>query len=309
MKLLTYTIKDESKLGALWQDDQVVNLQSALLAYQNAHPNAAKLNYPNDMLSLIQNWDQSMPEVLTAFDWLTHSKDAVLQKEATHSLSQVEIEAPLSNPSKVVCVGLNYRDHCLDHHLPIPERPLLFSKFPSSITGPYGDVCWSKATSKNVDYEAELAIVIKKTCRNVRPEEALEYVAGYSVLNDISARDVQFADVQWVRGKSFDTFCPYGPYLVTADEVPDPQRLPIRLLLNDQVMQDSNTSQMIFPCDEIISYISQTSTLHPGDLIATGTPNGCGAAREPQVYLHDGDRLVVEIENIGRIENIMREVN
>ena len=175
--------------------------------------------------------------------------------------------------------------------------------------GPTEDIVWSTSLTNEVDFEAELAVVIGQTCRRVSQGDALDYVAGYTAANDVSARDVQLGDGQWVRGKSLDTFCPLGPAFVTADEIPDPQNLAIRSILNDEVMQESNTNQMIFPVDHLIAFCSQAFTLEPGDIILTGTPHGVGLGRDPKVYMNNNDLIVVEIEGIGRIENRCRADN
>jgi 2-keto-4-pentenoate hydratase/2-oxohepta-3-ene-1,7-dioic acid hydratase in catechol pathway len=221
-------------------------------------------------------------------------------------LADVTLLAPLGRPGKIVCVGLNYLDHCRETNTPIPERPLLFSKFTTTITHPGSDIIWSTSLTNEVDFEAELAVVIGRTCRRVREADALSYVAGYTAANDVSARDIQMGDGQWVRGKSLDTFCPLGPALVTADEIPDPQALTIRSLLNGRVMQDSHTREMIFSVAHLIAFCSQAFTLEPGDVLLTGTPHGVGLGRNPKVYMQDGDVIVVEVEGIGRLENRCR---
>ena len=184
----------------------------------------------------------------------------------------------------------------------IPTSPVLFSKFANAVIGP-GEPIVLPPFSTQVDYEAELAVVIGRRAQQVSVEDARSYVLGYTCANDVSARDLQFADGQWFRGKGLDTFCPLGPRLVPADEVPDPQALGIRCIVNDDVLQDSNTNQMIFNVDEIISFVSQGITLEPGDVILTGTPVGVGFARKPPVFLKDGDVVRVEIDGIGVLEN------
>jgi 2-keto-4-pentenoate hydratase/2-oxohepta-3-ene-1,7-dioic acid hydratase in catechol pathway len=226
-----------------------------------------------------------------------------LLEEIGLRLENLKLAAPIENPSKIICVGLNYRDHCEETGTPIPEKPIFFCKFPSSIIGPDQPIYWPLGSSSQVDYEAELAVVIKKTCKGISPEQAWDYIAGYTMLNDISARDAQFADGQWIRGKSFDSFCPLGPFIVTPDEVGDPDNLSIRCRLNGALMQDSNTGKMIFKLPELISYLSQTITLEPGDILSTGTPHGVGFSRKPPVYLKSGDQLEVEIENLGVLKN------
>ncbi len=204
-------------------------------------------------------------------------------------------------PQKIVCVGLNYRDHAEEQGVELPKRPLLFAKWPNTLIAD-GDPIRIPAISQNVDYEAELGVVIGRRASGVSVDDALDFVDGYVVANDVSGRDLQFSDGQWVRGKSLDTFLPVGD-LVPAAEVPDPQALPIRAILNGEVMQDSSTSNMIFGVADIVAFVSQAITLEPGDLIITGTPAGVGAFRDPKVWLQPGDEIAIEIEGVGRIAN------
>ena len=222
-------------------------------------------------------------------NWLVRSKDAYWF-------------APVPRPGKVICIGLNYRDHAAESGMPIPDRPVLFSKFSTAVIAP-GEPVVLPATSEQVDYEAELAVVIGRRARNVSADAAYEYVLGYTAFNDVTARDFQFSDGQWQRGKSCDTFAPMGQTIVTIDDIPDPHKLSIRLLLNGRVMQDSNTDQLIFSVPQLIEFISESITLEPGDVIATGTPPGVGFARKPPIFLRPGDVMEVEIEGIGGIDN------
>jgi 2,4-diketo-3-deoxy-L-fuconate hydrolase len=209
---------------------------------------------------------------------------------------------PLFRPRNVLCIGLNYKDHAAEGGVPLPEKPVVFAKLTGCITGPGAAIVLPPDT-KEVDYEAELAVVIGRKCRGVSASDALTYVAGYTCLNDVSARDFQRGDGQWVRAKSQDTFGPMGPYLVTGDDIPDPQTLPIRCVVNGTTLQDSNTDKMIFGVRELIPFISRGITLEPGDVISTGTPHGVGFARKPPIFLKAGDEVVVEIDGIGRLSN------
>jgi 2-keto-4-pentenoate hydratase/2-oxohepta-3-ene-1,7-dioic acid hydratase in catechol pathway len=223
-----------------------------------------------------------------------------------YALSDIRVEVPLRHPSKVVAIGQNYMDHCRECNAPIPTRPIVFAKFPSSLIGPTDDIQWCSELTQQVDWEAELGVVIGKAARHVPEETALDYVFGYTVINDVSARDLQGGDGQWVRGKSLDTFCPMGPGIVTADEIPNPQDLDVRCWVNGMVMQDSNTLEMIFNVRYLISFLSRAFTLNPGDVISTGTPHGVGVGRDPQIFLQDGDVVEVEVERIGRLRNVCR---
>lgn len=211
---------------------------------------------------------------------------------------------PLSieRPGKIICVGLNYSDHAEETGAEAPKEPMLFAKWPNSLTG-HGDPIVIPPEAGQVDYEAELGVVIGTTVRRASEATALDAVRGYICVNDVSARDLQFADGQWSRGKSPDTFCPVGPRLVPREEVDDPQALAIRCLVNGAVLQDSSTANMLFSVAEIIAHITRTMTLEPGDLIATGTPAGVGVFRDPKVLLKDGDEVTVEVEGLGSLTN------
>ncbi len=213
------------------------------------------------------------------------------------------LAAPLTYPSKIVAIGKNYAEHVHEFKSDIPEQPIVFAKFTTSIIGPGQTVRWDPALAGQVDYEAELAVIIGQTARHVSESSALDYVFGYTCANDISARDLQARDRQWVRSKSLDTFCPLGPWLVTADEIPNPQNLAISCRVNGQVLQQSHTGKMIFGVAYLISFLSRVFTLLPGDIILTGTPGGVGAFREPPLFLQDGDETIVEIEGLGRLVN------
>ena len=221
---------------------------------------------------------------------------------AKYPINSVKLLAPIMRPGKIIAVGLNYRDHALETKMEIPTTPIIFAKFPSSIIGPDADVMLP-ADDPQADYEAELAVVIGRRAKAVTEADARNYIAGYMPLNDVSARRWQFADKQWVRGKSCDTFCPTGPWLTTRDAVPDPHALAIRMRVNGATMQDSNTSNLIFEIPRLIAFISAAITLEPGDIIATGTPAGVGVFRKPPVFLKPGDVMEVDIEGLGMLRN------
>lgn len=219
------------------------------------------------------------------------------------ALEEATLHAPVPRPQKVIAIGLNYEDHAAETGAQIPEKPIVFAKYANTVIGP-GEPIRIPPITRQADYEAELAVVIGREAKNVSGEEALEYVFGYANANDVSARDLQFSEGgQWTRSKSLDTFCPIGPYVVTRDEVPDPQDLSIRAILNGEVVQDGHTSKMIFSVAELVSFLSKGMTLVPGDVILTGTPPGVGMAREPQLWLKDGDEVTIEIEGLGSLTN------
>ncbi len=219
-------------------------------------------------------------------------------------LAEVDLLAPVPRPGKVLCLGLNYRDHAAESGAPVPAEPVVFAKVSSSVTGPGRPIHIPEASDK-IDYEVELAFVIARPARRVTADRALDYVGGYTVLNDVSARDYQREKPggQWTLAKSFDTFCPLGPWVVTPDEVGDPQTLAIECRVSGELMQSSSTSRMIFGVAEIIEYLTRVLTLEPGDVVATGTPPGVGFARTPPRYLRDGDIVQCAIERIGTLTN------
>jgi 2-keto-4-pentenoate hydratase/2-oxohepta-3-ene-1,7-dioic acid hydratase in catechol pathway len=228
-------------------------------------------------------------------------------KRPAGTLEDLELLAPVPRPGKVVAIGRNYHEHATEEGAAPPLEPLIFAKFSTSVIGHKRPVRWDPQLTCQVDYEAELAVVIARTARRVSESNALDYVLGYTCGNDVSARDLQFGDQQWVRGKSLDTFCPLGPVLVTADEIPDPQTLRIRCLVNGEALQDANTSDMIFPVSRLVAHASAAFTLEPGDVIMTGTPPGVGAFSKPPRFLKAGDEMTVEVERIGRLVNVCEE--
>ena len=274
--------------GAITSEGSVINLSEAGAG--------AGIDVPRLSTELLADWE-----------WQRKAELAVEYAEGTgtgvYDVDDVDRLAPIRNPEKVVCVGLNYRDHAEEGDNPIPDEPVLFSKFPTAVTGPESAITWDPEYTQRVDYEAELVVAIGRETRRVSREDALDHVAGYLVGNDVSARDLQHGDGQWVRGKSLDTFAPIGPELVTADEIDDPHGLDIWAEVNGERLQDSTTANFIFGVDELVSFCSRAFTLKPGDLIFTGTPPGVGVYRDPPVLLEDGDRVTIGIEGIGELTN------
>jgi 2-keto-4-pentenoate hydratase/2-oxohepta-3-ene-1,7-dioic acid hydratase in catechol pathway len=238
-------------------------------------------------------------------DWLAFGTQGTATGRP-RPLEEVRLLAPVPRPGKIVCVGLNYRDHARETGQDIPGEPVLFSKFANSVVGPGADVVVPPEADR-IDYEAELAVVIGRRASRVTEAQALDHVAGYVCANDVSSRSLQFRSAQWLLGKAIDTFLPLGPWLVTADEVPDPQALGIRCLVNDEVRQSSDTGQMIFGVAELVGFVSRTITLEPGDLLVTGTPSGVGMAADPPRFLAPGDRMRVEIDGLGALDNTVRK--
>ncbi len=271
--------------AALYQDDSYIDL----------HATEAEL--PASVRALLEGGPR----------YLNAAADIAEQPKAVrYPADKVKLLPPIPDPPKIVCVGLNYRDHAEESGAAIPKEPVLFSKFTTALTS-HGEMIVLPPVSNEVDYEAELVIVIGKRGRCLSEEAALEHIAGYTVGHDVSARDWQLKKdgKQWLAGKTFDTFAPLGPVLVTKDEIPDPHSLGISLRLNGQTMQNSNTRQMIFTVAQIVSYLSQIVTVEPGDLIFTGTPSGVGFTRKPPVFLKAGDVVEVEIEKLGVLRNFV----
>jgi 2-keto-4-pentenoate hydratase/2-oxohepta-3-ene-1,7-dioic acid hydratase in catechol pathway len=250
--------------------------------------------------------DELRPEaVLGCYDLATGLLERVraeLPNLPVVGVSSIHLTSPIPRPGKIVCIGLNYRDHAEESGMAIPASPIIFSKFGTCVIGS-GDAIRIPGGSTQVDYEAELAVVIGRTAKNVAAADAMDHVFGYTNFNDVSARDFQFADGQWQRGKSCDTFAPMGPFVATADEIGDPHQLNIRFRLNGETLQDSNTCQLIFRIPELIEFLSSAITLEPGDVIATGTPPGVGFARKPPIYMKPGDVAEVEIDGLGVLSN------
>lgn len=289
MKLVTYTDGHGARLG-------VIDASGTHVIDLNA---ISRGQIPGKMLAFLQRGEEAL---VPAREIETHDGPIPFSLP----LERVKLLAPIASPSKIIAIGRNYADHAAEQNKQPPESPMIFAKYPSAIIGPDDTITWAKSLSEEVDFEAELAVVIGKTARNVSEAEALDYVAGYTICNDVSARNLQFHDKQYTRAKSLDTFCPLGPWLVTADEIPDPQALGIKSTLNGTVMQDASTADMIFGVANLIAFAGRAFTLCPGDIIVTGTPGGVGFARTPPVFMQDGDEIVVEIENIGRLSNRCR---
>lgn len=295
MKLVNIEQGGEFRLGVKL-DDGILDIQSALERLPAS-------NVPTDVMGVIAGGTESVDTLAAYIERVLHSaghaEGLLLQEE------NIRFGPCVTRPNKIICVGLNYRQHAIETNAPIPQYPILFNKFNNTLTGHRKNIALPERVTSQVDYEAELVIVIGKTAKYVSKDEALQHVFGYCSVNDLSARDLQMRTPQWLLGKSCDDFSPLGPYLVTADEIPNPNDLEITCVVNGETRQHSNTSDMIFPCDEVVSYISQHMTLVPGDIILTGTPEGVvlGYPEEQRVYLKDGDVVTIEIERLGSLTN------
>lgn len=319
MKLVTFQLGEENRVGAVknaWVVD--VGRTIELLAHRKlglgSHPRLRKPVQvvlaagpePRDMADFLargEKWRLALDEVLNAL--ATALPPAEAPRGLLTPLKVASLRAPLPRPSKIVCVGRNYAEHARERGSEVPTQPIFFLKSNNTICGP-GDPIILPPNSNQVDYEAELAAVIGRGGRDITEKRADEHIAGYTILNDVSARDMQSQDKQWFRGKSCDTFAPCGPWIVTRDEVPDAHSLAISLTLNGETMQDSNTRHMIFKIPHLVSCLSQSLTWEPGDILSTGTPAGIGAGRTPPVFLKPGDTVSITVEKIGTLTNRVR---
>jgi len=311
MKLVTYESAKLSRLGVV-HGDCVVDVPTAYGLIAKGKIADAKLAAAADVLRKLGRPPGDMIELLTLGERYRKALGVIVAHAGeTHKktpkglvipLRTAKLRAPIAHPNKITCIGLNYADHAREGGQEPPAAPIFFLKSHNTISGP-GDAIKLPPNSTQVDYEAEFAVIIGKRGKHIPESEAHKYIAGYTVLHDVSARDMQFGDKQWYRGKSCDTFAPTGPWIVTPDEVPDPNNLRISLTLNGETLQDSNTSNLIFKVPFLISYLSQSVTWEVGDLISTGTPPGVGFARKPPVFLKAGDTVSVTVEGIGTLTN------
>jgi acylpyruvate hydrolase len=310
MRLVTYQREGQFRTGAQL-DKQVVDLNRAHRAALHQTENEDELavadaRVPTDMTGLLRGGDTSLRAVQQAVAFargqLEVSGKTLNQQGIVYATDDISLLPPVVRPGKVICLGLNYRDHAAESGMTVPDYPVLFHKVAGSLIGHNQPIVVPRISSK-IDYEGELAIIIGRRGKYIAEDEAYSYIAGYTVANDVSARDLQFRTSQWTTGKMLDTFGPLGPALVTRDEVPDPHTLSIKTILNGQVLQDGNTADMIFGVPFIVRYISEIVTLEPGDVILTGTPSGIGNTRSPQVFMKPGDTIEVEIGHLGKLTN------
>jgi acylpyruvate hydrolase len=293
MRLVTFRFEGEDRLGALQSGpdgETVVDLQRS------------EPRLPAGMLDFLRAGAQGRALAEAVLRSAPTAASALAAPAARLPLSKVVLRAPVPVPGKILCIGRNYADHAAEGNAPVPTSPVVFAKYSNVVIGP-GEAIVLPRISQQVDYEGELAVVIGRRTRHVTEAEALQYVAGYTVFNDVSARDLQFLTSQWTLGKSPDTFGPMGPALVTADEIPDPQTLSIQTSIGGEMLQNGNTRDMIFPIAYLVSYLSHILTLEPGDVIATGTPSGVGHYRKPPRFLTPGEVVRIEVERVGVLDN------
>lgn len=299
MRTIAFMQDDKEKLGVVTNK----GILDAELAANLFHKSGRNPFQPKTVMDLIKGGSKARDEleVLTKLAIAEQDESVFLNEEDIQYLPSV------TNPEKILCVGLNYKNHAEGSKMDLPEKPIIFSKFNNALCAHQEEIPLAD-NAKQFDYEAELAIVIGKKGKNIKQKNALSHVYGYTIGNDFSARDLQFISPQWLLGKSGDKFCPLGPELVTADEIPDPQELKIKTYINNELRQDGCTKDMIFACDEIISYISKYMTLLPGDVILSGTPEGVVMEKEgpEQQWLKSGDNIIIQIEKLGNIENVLK---
>lgn len=307
MKLVTFTIDEDTSIG-VYQEGKIIDLHASFLkqlmtAGEARAQEIANAHIPRDMIGFLEGGEKSFAYAQKAVDFALQTDDSslILDRE------DVRLEAPIQRPQKIICVGQNYREHILEMGRELPEYPVLFAKFANAIIGPEDNIPFHPI-SEQLDYEAEFAFVIGKRAKNVSEKDALDYVAGYTIGNDVTYRDIQRRTPQWLQGKSVDGSAPLGPWLVTSDEIADPSGLDISLFVNGERRQKSNTENLVFTIPKLVAFISEMMTLEPGDIIMTGTPAGVGFAMEPQRFLKDGDIVRIEIEKIGVLENKIEKV-
>jgi len=305
LKLGTFRIKDGVERLGVVVGEKIADVNAAYvhLLTQKGKLRAKEIAdalLPSEMVAFLKGGDDSW-KALSDVAGLNWNDDPSLERFA-HKIEDVTLACPVTNPGKIACVGANYFDLLEEMGIPPTPAPRLFAKFSNALCGPCDPIIRPAAT-ECLDYEAELAFVVGKTARRVPKEKAFEHIAGYMILNDVSARDLQVIDKQFLRAKTFDHFAPCGPFLVSRDEVPNPDNLDVKLWVNGDLRQNSNTNKMVFDVATILSFISHAFTLEPGDIVATGTPGGLGRDRTPPVYMQHGDVCSIEIEKIGKIEN------
>lgn len=311
MKLLTFTANEGPRLGARTVDGAIADLNRAYSAYRlaNGEPiseQRSTCELPSDMVAFLEAGSPALEAARRALDFVEHANRREVHgpwgSRVVYGESEVRLLSPVVRPSKIIGIGLNYRDHAEEQGSKIPKVPMIFAKFSTSLIGASEPIVYP-AITQQLDYEAELAFVIGRQCKDVPAEDAYRYIAGYTVFNDVTARDVQLGDRQWLRGKTPDRITPVGPHLVTTDEIANPCDLGIRLWLNGELMQDSRTNQFIWDIPYLVNFLSTSFTLEPGDIVATGTPGGVGFVRQPPVFMHPGDHVRIVVEGLGALEN------
>lgn len=302
MKLVTFQYEDKQSIGAYIDGDRVIDLHESYKQMLRTEGKTrieekAQAYVPSTMEDFLRGGEDSMEAARGVVDYvLKHEGGTVYERK------QVKLLAPLHQPEKIICVGHNYREHILEMGREIPEYPVVFAKFANTIIGPEDDIPFYPI-SEQLDYEAEFVFVVGKEAKNVKEEDALDYVAGYSIANDVTYRDIQRRTLEWLQGKSVDGSAPIGPWIVTSDELQDPSGLAVTLKVNGEVRQQTNTENLVFTVPKLVAFLSNLMTLKPGDIILTGTPGGVGVAMDPPRFLTEGDVVTIDIDQVGTLEN------
>ncbi len=305
MKLITFKVAGSTRIGAV-VNENVVDLNAAYEALQDSQgkirsKQIAEAYVPNDMTGFLQGGKESMQSANEAINFALENNE-YKGRTLVYAKNDVKVGAPVPEPGKMICVGHNYREHILEMGRQIPEFPVVFAKFSNTVIGPEDDIPFFPI-SEQLDYEAEFAFVIGKRARNVSQEEALDYVAGYTIVNDVTYRDIQRRTIQWLQGKTVEGTAPMGPWLITTDELKNPSGLEVVLTVNGEERQHTNTANLVFSVQYLVEFLSNLMTLEPGDVILTGTPGGVGVAMDPPSFLKDGDVVSISIDGVGVLEN------
>ncbi|MCA1028021.1 fumarylacetoacetate hydrolase family protein [Cytobacillus kochii] len=311
MKLVTFTHNNNTRIGAVTEGNEVVDLNFAYQAFLEAEGKLrseliAEAYIPAQMEGFLQGGNESLSIAKEMVDYALNNRES-FKHPLVHAFEDVKIEAPVTKPGKIICVGHNYREHIAEMGRELPPHPVVFAKFANTVIGPQDDIPFYPI-SEQLDYEAEFAFVVGKKARNVAKEDALNYVAGYTIANDVTYRDIQRRTLQWLQGKTVEGSAPMGPWLITSDELQDPSGLGVLLTVNGEERQKTNTANFVFDVPTLVEFLSNLMTLEPGDIVLTGTPGGVGFARDPQVFLKDGDIVRIEVDKVGVLENKVSKV-
>jgi 2,4-didehydro-3-deoxy-L-rhamnonate hydrolase len=304
MKLYTFEVESRRRIGAECRG-QLIDLSaahSALLSVHGPKPRSAAV-LPSDMVEFLRGGEPAIQAARDTLAFMAKRPAVPVGQRLAFAFEEVKVLAPVPRPGKILCSGINYRGHKEENpEAKMPSEPFFFSKLPSAVIGP-GEAIIKPPQTNQLDYEVELAVVIGRTMKRTVEAEVMDCIAGYTILHDVSARDVQFKDNQITLGKNFDTFCPLGPCIVMRDELPDPGNVKLRSYVNGKLMQNGSTADWVFPLPKLLSFLSSVMTLEPGDVVSTGTPAGVGVFRKPQLFLRPGDVVRLEVEGIGVLEN------
>jgi acylpyruvate hydrolase len=312
LKLVTFRHEGNLRIGSA-VGEKVIDLNYACQVWLQSlgklrYRQIAEAYVPAEMIGFLQGGEESLEMAAKAADYVLKEYDSSSGWKIVHNLEDIRLEAPIPKPGKIICVGHNYREHILEMGRELPQHPVIFAKYANTVIGPQDDIPYPSVTNQ-LDYEAEFAFVIGKKAKQVSRDNALDYVAGYTIVNDVTSRDLQRRTIQWLQGKTVDGSAPMGPWLVTKEDLPDPYGCKMELRVNGELRQQTNTANLVFNVHALVEFLSHIMTLEPGDVICTGTPGGVGFAMNPQVFLQDGDVVRIDLEGIGTLENRVRKPN